>query len=298
MNSSAAPDSQQVPPAVIHIDLDGIPEILKREVPAGNADVIYETGVPRFLDLFEAVGLRATFFLIANSLDHPRKRELVQQILRRGHEIASHSLTHPNLWHTDRAGKQREIAGSREKIQQMLSVRVNGFRAPGYCIDPECLDLLSEAGYAWDASVFPNGFFAQRMNRPAEQLRAPHRPRDGSPLVCFPMPDYRPFPLPFNPSYALQLGVWYFRAGLKNFRRKQLPLVLLFHLIDLADPLPAEMINGWKSRYMTLSNVGPAHKAAACRQMLAAVREQFRIVPTSDLLADFQRLPLPVLNAS
>lgn len=294
--SSAVPSA--APAAVIHIDLDGIPEILKREVPAGQPDVIYETGVRRFLDLFEQTGIRATFFLIANSLDHPVKRELVQQLLNRGHEIASHSLTHPNLWHTDRAGRQREIAGSREKIEQALGVRVRGFRAPGYCIDPECLDLLAEAGYQWDASVFPNGYFAQRMKRSADELRAPHRPRDGSPLVCFPMPDYRPYPLPFNPSYALQLGTWYFRAGLKNFRRKQLPLVLLFHLIDLADPLPGEMLNGLKSRLLTLSNVAAAKKAAACRRMLADVQSQFRILPTSELLAEYEGQPLPALKAS
>ncbi len=37
------------------------------------------------------------------------------------------------------------------------------------------------------------------------------------------MPDHRPFPLPFNPSYALVLGDWLFRGGLRRFREARAP---------------------------------------------------------------------------
>jgi len=48
---------------------------------------------PRMLDLLEAHGARATFFLIGTRAErHP---DLVAGILRRGHTIGNHTLTHP-----------------------------------------------------------------------------------------------------------------------------------------------------------------------------------------------------------
>ena len=49
--------------------------------------------MPRLVDLLDRVGLKATLFVIAR--DAEAEAELWQNAARRGHEIASHSLTHP-----------------------------------------------------------------------------------------------------------------------------------------------------------------------------------------------------------
>src|SRR5262249_56491307 len=96
-------------------------------------------GLLNSLDLFERNNIQATLFVVANSLDDPRKFELVREAVRRGHEIASHSLTHPKLRSLGYDEKRREVAESREKLERLLGVPVLGFRAHRYHTDRSCL---------------------------------------------------------------------------------------------------------------------------------------------------------------
>jgi peptidoglycan/xylan/chitin deacetylase (PgdA/CDA1 family) len=51
-----------------------------------------DTMTPRYLDLLDALGLRATFFLVGeNAARHPA---LVAEYVRRGHEIGAHGWSH------------------------------------------------------------------------------------------------------------------------------------------------------------------------------------------------------------
>lgn len=51
---------------------------------------------PAILDLLDAHGARATFFLVGERAE--RRPGLVREIVRRGHEVANHSHTHPQAW--------------------------------------------------------------------------------------------------------------------------------------------------------------------------------------------------------
>jgi peptidoglycan/xylan/chitin deacetylase (PgdA/CDA1 family) len=274
------------PPAAIHLDLDGAIDIYKAhgwEYPYPD-DPLFESGLSNALTFFERNRIRATLFVIASSLDNPRKRELVLEALRRGHEIASHTLTHPNLLRINGEQKRVEIAESRKKLESLLSVKIKGFRAPGYQIDRECLELLAQSGYDYDSSVFPTQLFAKRLGSSRTTLSAPHRPLKTSALVEISLPDYRPSPFPFSPSYSLLFGLSYFRWGLDRFRKYGTPMVLLFHLTDFADPLPRERLGGWQSRVFTLSNLNRGTKLTRCQQMLDLVVHRYQIVSTEVLL--------------
>lgn len=276
-----------IPPAAIHVDLDGASDICRVwGWPFRGEDTVFESGMRNALDLFEANRIRATLFVIADSLDNPRKRALITEAVQRGHEIASHTATHPDLLRQDSARKRQEIAGSRERLQRELGVGVCGFRAPGYRLDRECLELLAASGYTWDASVSPTPAFSDRLRTPIDRLLEPHRPVAGSDFLELPLPDHRPWPVPFSPSYAHLIGLSYYRWGLKRARRRGTPLVMLFHLIDFSDPLPAAQLSGWKSRIFTLSHIGAGKKQRACQRMLDEVAARYRIVPTAELLRE------------
>lgn len=279
------------PSAIVHVDLDGGVDIFKVHgwtYSAAN-DLIFESGVESFLKLFEERSIRATFFTIADSLKEPRKKELLLEIVRRGHEIASHSVTHPRFADLTSEGKHREIAESREKLERLPGVKIRGFRAPGYEIDRECLNLLARYDYEYDASVFPTKRFARRLELPSSVMMRPFRPLAEAPLWELPLPDHWPSPLPFNPSYSLLLGMNYFRLGLKRQLRRGLPVVLLFHLIDAAAPLPTEMLNGWKSKLFTLSGLSQLKKINLCRQMLDLISRDFCISTTDTLLQECRK---------
>jgi len=289
-NGSGRKPGPEAPPAAIHVDLDGATDIYRMwgwEYPA-EEDLVFQTGLSNLLDLFARNRITATLFVIASSLENPRKRLLIEEALRRGHEIASHTVTHPNLLRVPRELKREEIARSREEIQQRLGVEVRGFRAPGYLIDREGIEMAADSGYAYDASFFPTKAFAKRMKCPIQKLTRPHRPLDGRDFLELPLPDHRPSPVPFNPSYAMLLGVGYFRWGLRRHRRTGSPLVMLFHLIDASAPLPKSHLPGFGARIATLSGMPERRKIKRCQQMLSAIRSSYRLGPTMDLIGECQ----------
>jgi len=272
--------------ATIHLDLDSCVHVYRAHGWSYEADddPLFETGLKRALDFFAQAGVSATLFVVAEDLDVPRRRGILADAVTRGHEIASHSLTHRKLTSLRRDEKRREIFESRERLMRELGVETRGFRAPGFALDRESFELIDEAGYAYDSSLFPNVGRARRIG--VDHLsEAPHRPFSGRRLVELPMPAYRPLPFPFHPSYSLALGMWYFRLGLRRFLRSRAPLTLLFHLTDFADPLPEERLPNLMARIYTLSNLDVRTKLQCCEQMLELVRREYQLVATSQLLA-------------
>ena len=261
--------------AVLHIDLDGAREIFGAHgwSYARDDDPLFATGLAATLDLLDELRITATLFVIVQALDVPSRLALVRDAVRRGHRIASHTLTHRWLPTLPAAERRKEIAESRQRLVDLLGVPVEGFRAPGFGVTDDMDDLLHEAGYAWDSS---------RFSDPAHA--GPYR-RGG--IAEVPLPRYRPLPSPWHPSYSLVLGTWYFRAGLALQDAAQ-PLVVLLHLTDLADPLPAAYLSGWKQRIFTLSHRSARAKRAACRAMLGAVGARHGWADTGDLLGGMQ----------
>lgn len=274
------------PPAVVHVDLDGISEIAEAwgwSVPEGP-DTIFQTGLEAALDLFERNSVRATLFTVARSLDDPAKRALIERAVEAGHEIGSHTVTHPNLRKVDRETKLRELADSRRLLEQELGVEVSGFRAPGYRLDREGLEVLGEAGYAWDSSGFPTKSFAEHFGVDVDSLTHPSFPLADFGVGELPLPDHRPFPVPFNPSYSILMGMTYLRWGLRRAARRGRPTVLLFHLIDFARPLPKEMVPGLRGRIFTLSTHSQARKLRCCQVVIDELQARFDLMSTADML--------------
>ncbi len=284
--SSKVIDNATAPRAVVHLDLDGCKHIFQAHGWRWQAedDLICATGLPRALEFFDRAGVRATLFVIAEDLDNSRKREMLMGAVRLGHEIASHSLTHRKLTELDRDEKRREIFGSRERLMRDLGVEARGFRAPGFALDQESFELIDEAGYAYDSSIFPGEVFTRRIGAD-QSSESPHRPFNERRLMELPMPAYFPLPFPFHPSYSLALGMWYFRLGLRRFQRHGAPLTMLFHLTDFADPLPDEVLPNLMAKIYTLSNIDARTKLQFCGQMLELVRREYQFVGTSELLA-------------
>ncbi len=275
---------------VVHLDLDGATAIyaMRGWSYPSRTDALFDSGLSNALRFFDALGVRATLMVIAEDLDDPAKRHLLVDAVSSGHEIASHALTHRVLTDLDRDGKWREINDSRRSIEATLGVDVRGFRAPGFHIDRESLELVAAAGYAYDSSLFSTANCARRIGT-AKVSRAPHRPVANSPLLELPLPMHAPLPLPFHPSYSLVLGDWHFHAGLKRFLVTRAPLVLLFHLTDFADPLPAAERPNWAATFYTLSFLSAARKHECCQRMLGWAMRDYQLTDTAQLLASLAK---------
>ncbi len=273
------------PLAIVHVDLDGASAIhAAHGWPYPHAeDPLFESGLRNTLAFLEGAEVKATLFVIAQDLDDDRKRPLLELAVAKGHEIACHSYTHKKLTKLARGDQLREVVESREKIAGTLGVAVDGFRAPYFDIDGPLLELIADAGYSYDASCFPRrrvAFTGQEVITQSSPFYWP-----GSSLVEIPMPAHRPLPFPFHASYGLMLGDWYFRQGLRRFRKSGAPLVWLLHLTDLADPMPASMLRGLQAKLFTLSHLDGRKKQIRCQGMLQTITKEYRLVDSRTLAA-------------
>lgn len=279
------------PNAVVHVDLDGARDIFAAQglTWTSDRDSVFESGLARCLDFLDEESLTATLFVIARDLDDPRKLELLKKAVGRGHEIASHSITHPRFSNCSYEQKKAEIFESKRMLEEALGVVVKGFRAPSYEIDRESFQLLCDAGYSFDSSVYPDSRFARSLGIPAI-LPAPFKPLLDEPVIELPMPGHRPGPFPFHPSYSQVLGMWYFNWRIRAFRRTGDPLVLLFHLADFADPLEKKELKGFRAKLFTQSHMTAQTKVRHCRKVIGRVRELYDLTTTNDMLASDQVL--------
>jgi peptidoglycan/xylan/chitin deacetylase (PgdA/CDA1 family) len=181
--------------AVVSCDLDPIDTHLVGYGfdPGPPCDVIYRRAEPRLLELFAELGLRGVFFVVAR--DAAAQQAQLRAMADAGHEVASHSLTHPVPFRPlDDARLDEEIAGSRRRLEDIIGAQVAGFRAPAWDVDARVLRHIAAAGYAYDASIFPSP--ALLLNRWAVYRRTPHRRAVLSVSLlrhaCSPLGPYRP----------------------------------------------------------------------------------------------------------
>ncbi|MFD4910506.1 polysaccharide deacetylase family protein [Kitasatospora purpeofusca] len=99
---------------------------------------------PTVLALLEQHGIRATFFLIGeNAVEHP---DLVREIAARGHHIANHTWTHPDLRHLSEAKVREELERTSELLHRTTGKAPTWFRAPGGDWSPASLKVSAELG--------------------------------------------------------------------------------------------------------------------------------------------------------
>ncbi len=150
------------------------------------------------LEMFQESGIRVTcFFLgwVAQRYPH-----LVREASALGHEVASHGFAHQLAF---QMGQQRffeDIRTARLVIEDILGSEVLGYRAPGFSVNeqtPWFFDMLEQAGYRYDSSVFP----ARRRDGGLK----------GAPSAPYRIGDLIEFPISVRPLFGA--GLCFFGGG-------------------------------------------------------------------------------------
>lgn len=208
------------PPATISVDMDPVDLHLigygHRGLPADAS--IYSLALPRLLAIFERLAVKATFFVVGR--DAPAQARALAEIAGAGHELASHSLSHPAPFERLAPAMLRlELSESRRLIEDAAGSAVVGFRAPNWDTGPRLLRPLIDAGYRYDASAFPSPLLAparlmlalkSRDPRaalslrlwPASLARRPHRWRPGPSGPCI-------YQFPISVSRFLRVPIYH-----------------------------------------------------------------------------------------
>ncbi len=118
-------------------------------------------------DIFESVGFRATFFIIAGwvlDANWPRWKGLAD----RGHEIGNHSLTHLDLASPDLTDDQltMQIDGAQQRIERNIGERPTTFAFPGNSASPRsaAIALRSHLATRNPGLPFGSGFGVFHLN--------------------------------------------------------------------------------------------------------------------------------------
>ena len=116
----------------------------------------FEIGIENLLAFFSRFNIRATFFFVAHDLEIKTNADLIKYVIAEGHEIASHSYSHPQGFRLlSEREKTDELRISKKIIEDVSGQDIIGFRAPGWNISDDTLPILRKLGFKYDSSVFP-----------------------------------------------------------------------------------------------------------------------------------------------
>ncbi len=290
--------------ATIQVDLDGLWTNLQyygHNVDV-NPDTVFETSIPRYLDLFKKYNVKATFFLIGKDAEVPAKANLIKKIIEEGHEIANHTYSHVfGLRNLSTEEKMAELKKGEKNIIAVTGKKPVGFKSPGYDLDEGMLNILEREGYLYDSSVIPTPFYPLIMaiNRLLSGgVKRTHGPRmswifapntiyhpssirewrrgnlNMKELPCTVVPFLR---LPYHATFATKFGYHYFRIAQFLTEMTSNSLNYEFHAADLCDDI--------KDERMPHLNAVPFEKRySVCEAIIKYLSEHYQIVTSEELV--------------
>ena len=292
----------------VQVDTDGLWVIFQHFCLPYEAkeDLLFETAVPRFLGLFDSHKIKATFFVVGRDLLYPERLKLLREVVRRGHEIANHSMNHAEGFSfLSYKEKLREIENAERIIQDELGVLTRGFRTPSNDVDSDVLKILEDRGYIYDSSLMPTyygpllkrlKFASLKITRRNHYLGrfiygfsslSPYHPdrnklwkRGNMRLLEVPISTMPWLRIPYHTSftfaaYQLGLGCSLFDFGYNLTKAASLPLNFVFHTNELSDPILDKRIERQYGLSLPLKE-----KYIICNRVLSAISEDFNVVTT------------------
>jgi polysaccharide deacetylase family protein (PEP-CTERM system associated) len=241
-----------------------------------------ERNTRRLLDLFDSHGVRATFFVLGWVAQ--RYPLLVREIAARGHELASHGLTHQLVYNQTPQVFREETRVSKALLEDQVQRPVLGYRAASYSITRRSLwavDILAELGFRYDSSIFPvrhdrygipDAPVAPYWHETPAQRRIVEFPLTTKDLYGYRLPIagggyFRLFP------YAVT------RAAFRSInRRERRSFIFYLHPWEI-DPDQPRIRAGWLSEFRHYNNL------ERCEGRLERLLGDFRFASVQEVLA-------------
>jgi peptidoglycan/xylan/chitin deacetylase (PgdA/CDA1 family) len=260
------------PTLLLSIDFEDWHQLVRRRVGASNwaePGPALERQTHVLLELLDELEVKATFFILGMAARaHP---ELVRAVARKGHEIACHGDAHLPVYSQTPEEFAADLKAARGTIEQLTGARPLGYRAPAFSITDWAYQVLSDEGFAYDASQLLRG-----RGAPTASLREFPVAVWRSPLRTFPVG---------GASYWTVLPGWLVLRGLSLAG----PLAGLYLHPQELDPQPLRVgATGVSPTQRLHAAFRTAQRNSARRRapsMLRAIAERFRLIPYGEAYA-------------
>ena len=222
--------------------------------------------VPLFLDVFDKLDIKITFFIVGQDAAIERNRKVLKSIVDRGHEVGNHSFHHESWLKTYSKEKiENEIEQAEEAIFTATGKRTIMFRGPGFSWSNDLLEVLQKRNYIFDASLLPTYisplmrqyyFYKSKLSKAEKESRKelfgsfkegfyPLKPftwifKNEKQLMEIPVTTMPVLKLPFHQSYLLyisgvSMGLMkaYLRFAIFMCKLTKTPPSYLLHPLDL-----------------------------------------------------------------
>lgn len=153
-----------------HFHDESLDDSARRRAASGEDRLTRQT--LRLLDLLDRRAARATFFVLGDVAE--RAPDLVREIVRRGHEVGSHGMSHRMPDQQSERRFRADVRESKALLERILGAPVAGYRAPGFAVNartPWAHRVLADAGYRYSSSACPS-----RLTHAADDVST--RPHD------------------------------------------------------------------------------------------------------------------------
>jgi peptidoglycan-N-acetylglucosamine deacetylase len=152
---------------LLSIDFEDWHQLVHRRL--GFADwnrphAVLERQTAYLLDLLDELDAKATFFLLGMTV--AQHREVVAEVVRRGHEPASHGYTHARVYDQTRDEFRADVERSVEAIADATGQQPVAYRAPAFSINRRtrwAYEVLAAAGFRYDSSQYDSPRVPDRL---------------------------------------------------------------------------------------------------------------------------------------
>ena len=242
--------------------------------------VVFNT--EKILGILSGYKVKATFFILGWVAE--RFPEIVKEIDREGHEVASHGYGHKLIYNQTRAEFRNDLKKSVNILEEIIGKRVTGYRACSYSIVKEtlwALDTLREEGLKYDSSIFP--IIHDRYGMP-DAPRFPHVVVEGGrgdkSLIEFPLSTVklmgRNFPIAGG-GYLRLFPYSLIKWGIRRINREGHPAIIYLHPWEFDPERPRQSVP-LLTRFRHYVNLRKTEKK------LRALLEDFNFAPVREVL--------------
>lgn len=102
---------------------------------------------PRLLDILKEKGVKATFFMLGQNV--VKHEALVKRVAEEGHEVASHSYSHPQLTGVDAQRVKDEVQNTDKAIYHAIGKIPTDFRPPYGAVNKDVAAIIRKPIIQW-----------------------------------------------------------------------------------------------------------------------------------------------------